>query len=349
MIPYKNRTNRLFLSTLFWVFLLPLIAFGCAVPKSTSEDLVKSYASATEKTSKSKEIEHLNAKIFSSANLNIDPSDYLLGAGDLIEVKILEASELDTTSRLSSRGFISLPLLNEVEVKGLTALETEELVEKLYKERYIKDPHVSIFIKEHFSQRITLVGQVKNPGTYDYLAKQRLLDVLALAGGLTEQAGPFVQIRRNGASPDNRNMYMVDLEKLIKEGNVDLNITINGGDVIFISEAGTFFVDGAVRHPGSYALKSQMNLQEAILAAGGLAPYADQEEVTIIRTEGSQGREIIRVNFENDPEAQSMAILDHDIIIAKDNAWGKMTHGTRFSIGFPGIFSIGYHDPEIRY
>ena len=89
-----GKKYRLFISMLFWVFLLPLIAFGCAVPKSTSEDLVKSYASATEKTSKSKEIEHLNAKIFSSANLNIDPSDYLLGAGDLIEVKILEASRI---------------------------------------------------------------------------------------------------------------------------------------------------------------------------------------------------------------------------------------------------------------
>lgn len=337
---------RLFISMLFWIFLLPLIAFGCALPKSTSEDLVKSYASATKNDGKTDEIARLNEKIFSSANLNIDPSDYLLGAGDLIEVKILEASELDTTARVSSRGFISLPLLNEVEVKGLTTLETEELVEKLYKEQYIKDPHVSIFIKEHFSQRITLVGQVKNPGTYDYLAKQRLLDVLALAGGLTEQAGPFVQIRRNGASADNRNMYMVDLEKLIKEGSVDLNIAINGGDVIFISEAGTFFVDGAVRRPGPYPLKSKMSLQEAVLAAGGFAPYADQEEVTIIRSEGSEGRKIIRIDLEKDQEAQYMEILDHDIIIAKDDAWGKMVHGTGFNIGFPGFLGIGYRDPS---
>ena len=345
MITQKKRTGRMPIMMLFWVFVLPLIAFGCAIPKSTSEDLVKSYASATETSGKSDEIARLNEKIFSSANLNVDPSDYLLGAGDLIEMKILEASELDTTARVSSRGFISLPLLNEVEVGGLTALETEERIEKLYKEQYIKDPHVSIFIKEHFSQRITLVGQVKNPGTYDYLAKQRLLDVLALAGGLTEKAGPFVQVRRNSASSDSRNMYMVDLEKLIKDGSVELNIAINGGDVIFISEAGTFFVDGAVRHPGSYPLKSKMVLQEAILAAGGFAPYAVKEEVTIVRGEGSDGREIIRIDLEKDPQAQYMEILDHDIVIARDTAWRKMIHGGGFHIGFPGFLSIGYRDP----
>jgi polysaccharide export outer membrane protein len=342
----QQKTINIFpLQKISGAFLILLITFGCSIPKSTSEDLVKSYASVAAKTSKSREIEQLNTKIFSTANLNIDPSDYLLGAGDLIEVKVLEATELDTTSRVSSRGTVSLPLLDQVQLKNLSAAEAEEYIEKLYKEQYIKDPHVSIFIKEHFSQRITLVGQVKNPGTYDYLAKQRLLDVLALAGGLTERAGPLVQIRRNGASPDNQNMYMVDLEKLIKEGNVDLNIAINGGDVVFVSEAGTFFVDGAVRKPGSYPLKSKTTIQEAILAASGFAPYADKNKITIIRRDSLEGRQIIRINLEEDLQAQEMEILDHDIVIAKDTAWGKLVHGTGINIGVPGFLGIGYRNP----
>lgn len=318
--------------------------FGCAMPKSTSEDLVKSYAAVPD-DGKTEQIEQLNDQLFAAANINVDPSDYLLGPGDLIEVEIFEAEELNTTARVSSRGHITLPLLDQVEVKGLTAHEAEERIETLYREQYIKDPHVSIFVKEHFSQRITLVGQVKNPGTYDYMARQRLLDVLALAGGLTDKAGPYVQVRRSGATTDQRNVYMVDLEKLIHEGAVQLNLTINGGDVVFVPEAGLFFVDGAVRRPGSYPIKSKITLREALLVAGGLAPYAEKNLVTIIRDGGVQGRKVIRLNLETDPGAAETKIKDHDVIVAKDSAWGKMVHGTGFNIGVPGFLGIGYRDP----
>ena len=71
---------------------------------------------------------------------------------------------------------------------------------------------------------------------------------------------------------DENKSYIVDIDKLLTEGFVDLNIQINGGDVIYVPEAGLFFIDGAVRKPGSYPIKKKMNLQEAILAAGGFAP-----------------------------------------------------------------------------
>jgi polysaccharide export outer membrane protein len=327
--------------------LFSLLLFGCALPKSTSDEIVKGYAKAAgTKGLEQDKINRLNEQLFASANVNVDPSDYLLGAGDLIEVSIFEAEELNTTARVSARGFITLPLLEEVKVKGLTAHLAEAFIENLYKEKYIKDPHVSIFVKEHFSQRITIVGQVKNPGTYDYMGRQRLLDVLALAGGLTEKAGPFVQIRRHADAKNQKSMYMVDLEKLIKEGSTELNLTINGGDVIFVSEAGTFFVDGAVRRPGSYPLKSKTNLQEAVLAAGGMAPYAVEDEMTIIRTKKNGEREIIKIDLAKDPEANRMRVQDHDVIVVKDSAWGKLVHGSGFNIGFPGIMSFGYRDPS---
>ena len=128
------------------------------------------------------EVRELNEKILAQAQITHDPSEYLLGSGDLLEVKVFEAEELTSSVRVSSRGFITLPLIGQMMIKGLTAREAEQKIEDKYRERYIKDPHVNVFVKEHFSQRITLVGQFKNPGTYDYLSKQRLLDVIALGG-----------------------------------------------------------------------------------------------------------------------------------------------------------------------
>ena len=325
------------------VMLLGILA-GCAGSQDVSkETLVANY---TVKIDKSAEISELNAGLFSSAQMNVDPSDYLLGAGDLLEVTVFEAEKLGSKVRVSSRGYVTLPLLGQVLVNGLTAREAEEKIEDLYKNTYIKDPHVSVFVEEHFSQRVTVVGEIKKPGTYDYPSKQRLLDVLALAGGLTEKAGITVQIRRIGSTPEQKGSFIVDLDKLIKEGRTEFNIEINGGDIVFVPEAGSYFVDGAIRRPGSYLIKQEMVIREALLAAGGLAPYAKRNELTLIRYCKNGKRNIMDLDFEKHPEEQELEVKDRDVIIVGASSWGKIVHGTGLNIGIPGVFGFGYRSPE---
>jgi len=214
----------------------------------------------------------------------------------------------------------------------------------LYREKYIKDPHVSVFVEEHFSQRVTLVGQFKSPGTYDLVSRQRLLDVMALGGGVTEKAGRIVQVRRRGITPGpqkdevpREGVIYVDMDKLVRDGMTELNIQVNGGDVIFVGEAGDFFVDGAVRRPGSYPLRQRTNLQEAIVAAGGMAPYAD-EVVSLVRMEGGERKEhtLDMAKMEN----WGFPVQDQDVIIVGSNALLRLWHG--FSFGFMGT---GFRDP----
>jgi polysaccharide export outer membrane protein len=314
---------------------------SCSQNKGINRSLVERYAAASDKGS---EITRLNEQLFAAAQMNVDPSDYLLGAGDLLQITVFESKNLDTTVRVSSRGFVTLPLLGQIHVKGLTAREVEIKIEALYRAKYIKDPHVSVFVKEHFSQRVTLVGQFENPGTYDYLSKQRLLDVMALAGGLTDKAGHTVQIRRSGIMAGEPNVFVVDLDQLINKGRMELNIEINGGDIIFVPEAGNFFVDGAVRRPGSYTLRNKMVIMEALLSAGGVAPYALKDSIVLIRYVEDRGREIIELELSN-PDHQEMEIQDRDIIIVKTSTWGKVLHGSGINIGIPGL-GVGYHDPE---
>ena len=239
------------------------------------------------------EISEMNEMILARTQMNADPGEYLLGEGDLLRISVFEAKELDTTVRVSSRGFIALPLIETVDVKGLTAIEAEEKIEDIYRKRFIRDPHVSVFVEEHISQRITLVGQFKNPGTYDYPTKQRLLDAIALGGGLSEKAGQMVQIRKSRRAQDQSDVIMIDLDQLIKKGNVSQNIEINGGDVIFIPEAGTFFVDGAVKRPGAFAIKHRTVIQEALVEAGGFEPWAVKDRIKLARLTDNGEREII--------------------------------------------------------
>ena len=149
---------------------------GCAGGEKI-EDKLERYAAQNERQM---EVMALNQQLFAGGNLNADPGDLLLGQGDLLQVTVFEAEELGTEVRVSSRGYITLPLLGQVAVKDLTARQAEIMIEDLYRAKYIKDPHVSIFIKENFSQRITMVGELKDPGTYDYTSKLRLMDVLVL-------------------------------------------------------------------------------------------------------------------------------------------------------------------------
>ena len=136
----------------------------------------------------------------------------------------------------------------------------------------------------------------------------------------------------------------MDLDRLIKEGQNDLNIEINGGDVIFVPEAGSFFVSGAVRRPGAYPITQKTLLLEALAAAGGLEPYADMDNLILIRHLGEGRRQVLELDVE-EPATQQMEINDRDVIFARTSAWGKLTHGFSINLGIPGA-GVGYRDPE---
>lgn len=274
--------------------------------------------------------------------------DYRLGSGDLLTVKVYESDELNTEVRVSSRGEISLPLLNNVDVFNLTAAEAEDRIELLYKKKYIHDPHVIVYIKEHISKQITLVGAVNKPGTYEYVSKRRLLDVLAVANGLAEKSGAIAYVTREDSVTHERKRYAINLEELLKRGNMRQNLVILGGDVIFVPESGQFFIDGAVRKPGNYALKGKMTITEALALAGGLASYADDDGIKLIRYMGTEReRAIVSLSYSDlqGGMGDTLFLQDQDVIFAESSSMGLMTSGSGFSVGFMGT-GFTYKDPE---
>jgi polysaccharide export outer membrane protein len=153
------------------------------------------------------------------------------------------------------------------------------------------------------------------------------------------------QIRRYGGSPEAQSVFIVDLDQLIKEGKSELNIQINSADVLFVPEAGAFFVDGAVRKPGAYYIKHKTTVEEAFLEAGGLAPYADKDQATLIRYTENGERLMIGLDL-SQPETLEMEVKDRDVIIAAASTYGKLVHGVRLHIGIPGFGIVGYQNPE---
>ena len=274
--------------------------------------------------------------------------DYLLGAGDLLAVTVFETQDLNTEVRISARGEINLPLLGDVNVLNLSAAEAEQKIEDLYKEKYLYDPHVAVYIKEHVSRQITVIGAVEKPGTYDYVSRRRLLDVLAIAGGLKEEAGSIAFLTRKDPKTGKRDNFSIDLNDLTKKGNMAHNHAILGGDIVFIPKSGQCFVDGAVRQPGNYKIEGKMTIAEALVAAGGLAPYADDDSIQLVRMVGKgEERQVVTLSYADLQEGvgDTLLVKDQDIIYVESSALGKLFSGVGFSLKFLGT-GFDYSDPS---
>jgi len=109
----------------FGVLLFAMVFLGCAANNQQTLDIPFN----------NDEIAQLNEQILSSVQTQGDASEYLLGAGDLLEISVFEAKELNTKVRVSSRGFITIPLLGQVLVKGSSAREAEQKIEDLYRKK----------------------------------------------------------------------------------------------------------------------------------------------------------------------------------------------------------------------
>jgi polysaccharide export outer membrane protein len=254
----------------------------------------------------------INQALAAIAARSIAPSlDYQIGPEDLIEITIFNIPEVYgqerlqltprvTTARVSQKGQISLPLLGELDVMRLTVSALEQKLRNAY-DRYIHNPQVGVLIKE-FRQRASIIGAVQKPGVFELTGPKTVIDLLAMAGGITDKAGSQVHIYRN--SSNERETHVIDLAVLanstglINEDNAAMiNMPVLAGDMINIPEAGMFFVDGAVRKPGSYPLGRRYSLSQALATAGGVDIELYSNDISILRRHRAGEVETIAVDF----------------------------------------------------
>ena len=319
---------------MFVLFLLLIFFSGCGGQKTDS-----SYLQDQAKTELSSESKELNQKIIEEA-FRTEVTDYLIGPGDLLDIKILEANELNTEARVNTKNIITFPLLGEVEVGGLTSQEVEKKLKVLLTEKYMQDPHVVVSIKEYRSQRVAVLGSVKKPGSYEILGRGNLLDALAMAEGLSEIASSVVYVSRIDIK-GNENSVAINLNELLKQGKSGLNIPIHMGDVIYVPEAGVFYVDGAVNKPGSFPLKGDVTVSKAVAIAGGLSKTSSASDVKLVRLSNGK-REVIPINLDlvKQGEQTDLALVDQDVVIVGKSLIKSFFDSIKLGLFFPP-FSVG--------
>src|SRR5262249_35199860 len=151
-------------------------------------------------------------------------------------------------------------------------------IEDTLRERYIKDPHVTVSVKEYTTSSVSVMGAVKMPGVQAMKKTKPLMDVIAGAGGLLDAGGELQVIR-------GEKVITISIEDLFQNGKMELNIPIYGGDVVNVLPALSVFIVGEVVKPGEYPLKAGKGLtvRQAIAVGGGFTRTPKKKDSKIIR------------------------------------------------------------------
>lgn len=162
--------------------------------------------------------------------------EYQIGPHDLLEIEVFRVEDFKRTVRVNSRGIISLPLIGNVPASGKTSQQLELDIARKLQESYLQEPHVSVFIAEYASQKVTVEGEVQKPGLYPLSGRTTMLQAIAMAEGLTNLANTSrVQLFR----PDGEGRitsYMLDIDAIRKGKNHDP--LVFGNDIVVVHRAG---------------------------------------------------------------------------------------------------------------
>lgn len=303
--------------------------------------------------------------------------EYRIGAKDLLEIEVFELEEPNRSKKLRLRvgqaGNILLPLIGSVQARGRTVTQLQTAITRQLAAEFIHDPSVSVIVAEYKSRRVTVLGEVRYPGSFDLDQNSTtLVRALALAGGPTERAGGKLFVLRAAPSEEappspgpegsyphtpatedpaaftaelgttlERNLIQVDLEDLMERGNMTLNCELQDGDLVHVPKVPMCFVTGQVHYPGGFPLRHDVTILKAIALAGGARNTASPELTALVRMT-EKGRITIPINLAELKAGsdQDLLMQPGDVLVLNQSTSSKVGRGLLEF--FRGLFHVGY-------
>ncbi|MBM4318437.1 MAG: polysaccharide export protein [Deltaproteobacteria bacterium] len=157
-----------------------------------------------------------------------------IGPGDVFEVKVFQDKDLSGTFKVGPEGTINFPLIGELVVMGLTPNRVAESIRKQLSEGFIREPVVSVLLKESQSKKIFVFGQVTRPGTFVFSENMSILQAIAVSGGFTNLAAKdstYVTRREGGLE----RKYTIPITRILDGARS--NFLLKPGDIVFVPES----------------------------------------------------------------------------------------------------------------
>lgn len=209
--------------------------------------------------------------------------DYQLGPGDNIRIMVFQNPDLTLETRVSESGSITYPLVGAVDLGGLTISGAEaKLASALKDGGFLQQPQVNIILQQVRGNQVAVLGQVGKPGRYPLETfNTKLSDLLALAGGIAPSgADTLILTGVREGKPIRRE---IDVAGIFLDKHGENDITVAGGDIIYVHRAPMYYIYGEVQRPGSYRVERGMFVMQAMVQAGGPTQRGTERRLRLYR------------------------------------------------------------------
>lgn len=267
------------------------------------------YSSASSTDAEVNDLQKL-AELWRKRTKDSAVNEYPIGPGDVIEISVPAMEELKNRSvRVTAEGTILLPFIGHVQAAGLTEAELVEQLQPRLKD-YLRNPRVSIFVKEYNSRQVAVLGAVTRPGIYNITSgSENILEMISRAGGILPESEsrihlipveplkgeaakevvstlPADLLPKDLASPILKKTapILIDVKELSYGGHQHyLSLPVRPGDTIMVPGGAQILVEGWVEKPGALKMSPGLTVSGAVAAAGGVLFAADTSTVAVIR------------------------------------------------------------------
>jgi polysaccharide export outer membrane protein len=229
------------------------------------------------------------------------PTNYLIGPQDVLTITSFDQQDLTGKYPVDADGTFTFPWIGRVKAGGLTLRELEAELKRLLKDGFFNDPQLAVGVETYKSQKIHIVGEVRNPGTYPLTGDMSLIEAVARAGStLPTASGEALIVRLKSGSAtagpvlpnmENTDVTTIDLKEL-QSGALSQNIALRDGDTIFVPRAESVYVFGQVKNPGAYPVQRNTTVLQALSLAGGVNERGATGRIKIVRIEKGKTLEI---------------------------------------------------------
>jgi polysaccharide export outer membrane protein len=218
-------------------------------------------------------------------------ADYLIGPQDVLTIQVFDQSDLGGKYTVETDGTFSFPLIGRVKAGGMTLRNFETELKKRLADGYFKNPQVTVAVDSYRSQRVFVMGEVRNPGPVALTGGMTLIEALARAGSTLPSASGEVAIVRDAHSASGTQLAeAMNGENVIRANIRDLeggsrkqNIELHDGDTIYVTRAESAYVFGQVKSPGSYAIQKDTTVLQALSLAGGVTENGAMNRIKVVR------------------------------------------------------------------
>ena len=235
-----------------------------------------------------------------------------LGVGDQITISVFGQPDLSAEVTVGESGAIMVPLIGTLSVLDRSAGELEQLIAtRLQEGGYLKNPGVSVQVRQLRSQLVSVMGEVQRPGRYPIQGRMPVLDALASAGGLTPRADRTILLLRKPdagrSTPEAAQEIPILLDDTMGRTRGQLDVVLTHNDVVFVGLQKLFYVHGEVRRPGAYPVEPGINIMKALAISGGVTERGSVRRIKVHRMDSNKVLQEIRVDT-------SFALQPEDVI-----------------------------------